>query len=41
MVDSFKDIYQTSQKYQVDMRLAAYMVGIRRPAEASRYRGWV
>jgi glutamate dehydrogenase len=41
MVDSFKDIYQTSQKYQVDMRLAAYMVGIRKSAEASRYRGWV
>jgi glutamate dehydrogenase len=41
MVSSFKDIYQTSQTHQVDMRLAAYMVGIRKPAEASRYRGWV
>ncbi|MGM0875930.1 MAG: Glu/Leu/Phe/Val family dehydrogenase [Bacillota bacterium] len=41
MVDSFEDIYQTSQTHQVDMRLAAYMVGIRKPAEASRYRGWV
>ncbi|MGM0875934.1 MAG: Glu/Leu/Phe/Val family dehydrogenase [Bacillota bacterium] len=41
MVDSFENIYQTSQKHQVDMRLAAYMVGIKRPAEASRYRGWV
>lgn len=24
---------------QVDMRLAAYMVGIRKPAESSRFRG--
>ncbi|QGQ45189.1 Glu/Leu/Phe/Val family dehydrogenase [Metabacillus sediminilitoris] len=41
MVDSFKNIYQTSQAHQVDMRLAAYMVGIRKTAEASRFRGWV
>jgi glutamate dehydrogenase len=41
MVDSFKNIYQTSQEHQVDMRLAAYMVGIRKAAEASRFRGWV
>ncbi len=41
MVDSFKNIYQTSQGHQVDMRLAAYMVGIRKAAEASRFRGWV
>ncbi|MED3690795.1 hypothetical protein P4534_18670 [Peribacillus butanolivorans] len=26
---------------QVDMRLAAYMVGIRRPAESSLFRGWI
>jgi glutamate dehydrogenase len=41
MVESFGTIYQTSQAHQVDMRLAAYMVGIRKPAEASRFRGWV
>ncbi|MFJ8260100.1 Glu/Leu/Phe/Val dehydrogenase [Peribacillus asahii] len=41
MVDSFETIYQTSQARQVDMRLAAYMVGIRKTAEASRFRGWV
>jgi glutamate dehydrogenase len=41
MVASFEEIYQTSQTRQVDMRLAAYMVGIRKPAEASRYRGWI
>lgn len=41
MVASFEEIYQTSQARNVDMRLAAYMVGIRKPAEASRYRGWI
>ncbi|MDN3014614.1 Glu/Leu/Phe/Val dehydrogenase [Paenibacillus sp. BSR1-1] len=41
MVASFEEIYQTSQTRQVDMRLAAYMVGIRKPAEGSRYRGWI
>ncbi|MED4267403.1 Glu/Leu/Phe/Val dehydrogenase [Priestia megaterium] len=41
MVSSFENIYQTSLTHQVDMRLAAYMVGIRKPAEASRFRGWV
>ena len=41
MVDSFKTIYETSQSHQVNMRLAAYMTGIRKPAEASRFRGWV
>ncbi|WP_078412255.1 Glu/Leu/Phe/Val family dehydrogenase [Priestia abyssalis] len=41
MVDSFETIYQTSQAHEVDMRLAAYMVGIRKIAEASRFRGWV
>ncbi|MFB4472609.1 Glu/Leu/Phe/Val dehydrogenase [Oceanobacillus caeni] len=41
MVDSFDSIYQMSQRHKVDMRLAAYMVGIRKHAEASQYRGWV
>jgi len=41
MVASFEEIYQTSQTRHVDMRLAAYMVGIRKPAEASRFRGWI
>lgn len=40
MISSFENIYQTSQN-QVDMRLAAYMVGIRKVAEASSFRGWV
>lgn len=41
MKNSFNTIYQTSQTRQVDMRLAAYMVGVRKMAEASRFRGWV
>lgn len=41
MTNSFDTIYNTSQTRHVDMRLAAYMVGVRRVAEASRYRGWV
>jgi glutamate dehydrogenase len=41
MVESFENIYQAAVTHQVDMRLAAYMVGIRKVAEASRFRGWV
>lgn len=41
MVDAFENIYNTSQSRNVDMRLAAYMVGVRKMAEASRFRGWV
>ncbi|MGJ7909707.1 Glu/Leu/Phe/Val family dehydrogenase [Neobacillus sp. LXY-1] len=41
MVHSFETIYETAQKHQVDMRLAAYMVGIRKMAEAASFRGWV
>lgn len=41
MQKSFETIYHTAQTRRVDMRLAAYMVGVRKMAEASRYRGWV
>lgn len=41
MVSSFDTIYQQSQTNKVDMRLAAYMVGIKKVAEASHFRGWV
>ncbi|MFD1395064.1 Glu/Leu/Phe/Val dehydrogenase [Kroppenstedtia eburnea] len=41
MVKAFENVYQTSQTRKVDMRLAAYMVGVRKMAEASRFRGWV
>ena len=41
MKKAFETIYNTAQTRNVDMRLAAYMVGVRKMAEASRYRGWV
>ncbi|PTM58653.1 Glu/Leu/Phe/Val family dehydrogenase [Desmospora activa] len=41
MVRSFENVYQTSQSRKLDMRLSAYMVGVRKMAEASRFRGWV
>ncbi|MDY0396543.1 Glu/Leu/Phe/Val dehydrogenase [Virgibacillus halophilus] len=41
MIKAFNAIYNTSQTRRVDMRLAAYMVGVRKMAEASRFRGWV
>jgi len=41
MVKSFDNVYSLSQTRRVDMRLAAYMVGARKMAEASRFRGWV
>lgn len=41
MVRSFENIYQTAQAHKVDMRLAAYMTGIKKIAEASQFRGWV
>ena len=34
IIKSFDNIYQTSQIHKVDMRLAAYMVGIKKSAEA-------
>jgi len=41
MVKGFDTVYQTHVTRGVDMRLAAYMVGVRKMAEAARYRGWV
>lgn len=41
MVKAFNNIYETAQIRKVDMRLAAYMVGVRKMAEASRFRGWI
>lgn len=41
MIKSFNSIYNTAETRHIDMRLAAYMVGVRKMAEASRFRGWV
>ena len=40
LVDAFDTIYELAQNRKIDMRLAAYIVGIKRTAEATRYRGW-
>ncbi|KUP06073.1 glutamate dehydrogenase [Bacillus coahuilensis m2-6] len=41
LVEAFANVYDTSVNRQVNMRLAAYMVGARKMSEASRFRGWV
>ncbi|WP_339161974.1 Glu/Leu/Phe/Val dehydrogenase [Siminovitchia sp. FSL H7-0308] len=41
LVDAFNNVYNLSQSRRVNMRLAAYMLGLRNVAEASRFRGWV
>lgn len=41
LIKSFENIYETAERRHVDMRLAAYMVGVRKMAEASRFRGWI
>ncbi|WP_027417461.1 Glu/Leu/Phe/Val family dehydrogenase [Aneurinibacillus terranovensis] len=41
LVRAFNNVYNTHVSRGVNMRLAAYMVGVRKMAEASRFRGWV
>ncbi|MFD1065270.1 Glu/Leu/Phe/Val family dehydrogenase [Oceanobacillus locisalsi] len=41
MMKSFNSVYNMSKTRKIDMRLAAYMVGVRKMAEASHFRGWV
>ncbi|KGX87989.1 Glu/Leu/Phe/Val family dehydrogenase [Pontibacillus litoralis] len=41
MVKAFDNVYQTAETRRIDMRLSAYMVGVRKMAEASRFRGWI
>ena len=41
MVKAFDNVYNMAESRKVNMRLAAYMVGIRKMAEACRFRGWV
>ncbi|GAA3732619.1 Glu/Leu/Phe/Val dehydrogenase [Salinicoccus jeotgali] len=40
MTTAFEAIYNLHQSRQMDMRLAAYTLGIRRVSEAVRFRGW-
>ena len=39
MKDAFDKVYKTSQKYNVPMRIAAYIVAIDKVAETYKYRG--
>ncbi|ALS27738.1 glutamate dehydrogenase [Paenibacillus sp. 32O-W] len=41
LLRGFQQVYEVHQTRGVDMRLAAYMVGVRKMAEAVRFRGWV
>ncbi|MDY0322705.1 MAG: Glu/Leu/Phe/Val dehydrogenase [Candidatus Carbobacillus sp.] len=41
LVKAFHNVVRMSEMRGVNMRLAAYMVGVRKMAEAVRYRGWV
>ncbi|MDQ0340992.1 glutamate dehydrogenase [Caldalkalibacillus uzonensis] len=41
MINAFEKIYKLANHRKIDMRLAAYMVGVRKMAEASRFRGWI
>ncbi|WP_066054311.1 Glu/Leu/Phe/Val family dehydrogenase [Robertmurraya korlensis] len=41
LVSSFSKVHQTSVQLNVNMRLAAYMVGLKRIVEASKFRGWI
>lgn len=41
LIAAFENIYSIAKTRRVDMRLAAYMVGVRKMAEASRFRGWI
>jgi glutamate dehydrogenase len=41
MVKAFNDIYAIMDGYKVSMRVAAFMMSIKRVADAMRARGWV
>ncbi|WP_066314183.1 Glu/Leu/Phe/Val dehydrogenase [Bacillus sp. FJAT-29814] len=41
LVDAFNVVYETARTRKVNMRLAAYMVGVRKMSEASLFRSWV
>ncbi len=41
VVHAFNNVIQTAESHKIDTRLAAYMVGVRKTAEASRFRGWI
>jgi glutamate dehydrogenase (NAD(P)+) len=41
MTTAFNEVYETAERFQIDNRMAAYVVAVNRVAEAVRVRGWV
>jgi glutamate dehydrogenase len=41
IVYAFQQIYEISNNSNVNLRVAAYMVGVRKMVEASEFRGWI
>jgi glutamate dehydrogenase len=41
MIQSFNQVYQLAQNRKISMRLAAYITGVKKIAEASQNRGWI
>ena len=41
MTKAFADVYEMHRRFEVHMRLAAYLVAVQRVAEAMKLRGWV
>ncbi|MEW9051869.1 MAG: Glu/Leu/Phe/Val dehydrogenase [Neobacillus sp.] len=41
LIHSFNQVYDLAQNYKIDMRLASYMIGIKKIAEASNFKGWI
>jgi glutamate dehydrogenase len=41
ILKSFYSVYHTSQQKKIDMRLSAYIVGLKRMVEAIKWRGWI
>ncbi len=41
MTKAFADVYEMHKRFEVHMRLAAYLVAVQRVAEAMKLRGWV
>ncbi|WP_328822043.1 Glu/Leu/Phe/Val family dehydrogenase [Neobacillus sedimentimangrovi] len=38
---SFQEVFKTAERRKMNMRLAAYMTGVRKMAEAAQFRGWI
>jgi len=41
MTTAYKAVLETSQEFKINMRQAAYVVAVKRVAEAMKLRGWV